>query len=367
MPTPPIQTLADWNARLALCGCCAMPECPAPELVCEAITVEGCGFALPVIDEDTPPIEDRCTLYKTRTDSTNESASESLDTTVGLGSAATNTTSYTRIDTTVTEYFMDEEGMCSLRRVSTSHDFSYSTRTVTTVSGVVWEDQAGSETSSSSLTSDCTGSFSFTDNLDPENSSSGEYNSCPVIGHSPGVGWSYSGSSYTKTEPLTDPDGTRTLSVVYSDPVTPEMLAGELATKTWEDDAEPGACAASRVTPPGCPDAVSSLTKARFRFQIPSSHTGSYFKIEADTVFYPDGWDEEGGTPPTIVSEHSVEWNGPGSGGDDDPSWLTDWIEIEAPESAGTIEVRNIAFTCYRPTLYGAKPQFTGETFIPVE
>lgn len=366
MATPPIQTLSDWNARLALCGCCGMPECPAPELVCESITVEPCGFALPVIDGSTPPSEDRCTLYKTRTDTLSESQSGSVPTLVG-SSPGTSVINYNLADTTVQEFYRNEAGSCLSRRISTSHDLTYSERTTRDSDGTVFVDQSGTETSSSSLTSACAGSFSFTDSLDPGNNDSGPWNNCPVVSHTPGAGWSYSAGSYTRTEALTSPAGTRTLSVVFSDPITPALLGSELATKTWEADGEPGGCGASRVPPAGCPDAVSSLTKARFRFRIPIEHEGSYFKIEADLVFYPDGWDSEGGPAPTIVAEHSIEWTGPGSGGPDDPSRLTEWIEIEAPESPGTIEVRNIAFTCYRPTLYGAKPQFIGETFIPAE
>ncbi len=363
---PTIQTLSDWNARLALCNCCAMPECPAPQLVCEAITVEPCGYELPVIDEETPPAEDRCTLYKTRTDSTTESGSESVPTTI-LGSPAHRLTTLARTDTTTSEFYRNEAGECADRRIATSH--SYSSQEVQTFDsdGAVWSDQTDSNTSSSSLAAACSGSYSFTDAVDSENNDSGPYNICPVVSHSPGAGWSFSGSTYTKSEAITGPAGTRTLSVVFSDPVTPETLAAELASKTWEDDGETGDCSASRLIPPDCPDSISSLTKARFRFRIPSTHTGSYFKIEADLVFYPADWEEEGGTPPSIVSEHSLEWTGPGEGGDDDPSRLTDWIEIEAPESAGTIQIRNIAFTCYRPTLYGAKPQFLGESFIPPE
>lgn len=31
-----IETLDDWNTRLGYCGCCGMPECPTPTLVCES-------------------------------------------------------------------------------------------------------------------------------------------------------------------------------------------------------------------------------------------------------------------------------------------------------------------------------------------
>jgi len=40
-----IETLEDWNAVLGGCsGCCELPECPVPELVCESVTrVRACG------------------------------------------------------------------------------------------------------------------------------------------------------------------------------------------------------------------------------------------------------------------------------------------------------------------------------------
>jgi hypothetical protein len=43
-----IETLEDWNNKLEQCGCCFMPECPEPVVICEnsyaAIDVASNGF-----------------------------------------------------------------------------------------------------------------------------------------------------------------------------------------------------------------------------------------------------------------------------------------------------------------------------------
>lgn len=39
-----IETLDDWNDRLASCGCCQMPVCPIPVLECQSLS--GAGFLL---------------------------------------------------------------------------------------------------------------------------------------------------------------------------------------------------------------------------------------------------------------------------------------------------------------------------------
>jgi len=98
--------------------------------------------------------------------------------------------------------------------------------------------------------------------------------------------------------------------------------------------------------------------KVRFRFRIPITHTGSKFYITYDIVDFPEDGD------PSIVSEDNmIEWAGPGTGDQADPSWLTDEVEIIPPTVPGERRVVNVRYTCYSGAKYGAKPQLMGEAF----
>jgi hypothetical protein len=115
---------------------------------------------------------------------------------------------------------------------------------------------------------------------------------------------------------------------------------------------------------PPTTSASATVRSARFRFRIPDTHTGSYFKITYDIAEFPD--DEE--VDPFFVSQDNVvEWAGPGTGDIDDPSWLTDWVVIDPPYDPGERRVVNIRYTCYSGTKYGSKPQVMGEAFSPPE
>jgi len=110
---------------------------------------------------------------------------------------------------------------------------------------------------------------------------------------------------------------------------------------------------------------ILSISKKsyRFRFKIPSSHTGTFFKITYDIAEFPTDLL----VPAFYVSEDNViEWTGRGDPEDpEDASWLTDWVEMEPPDESGERRVVNIRYTCYRETKYGVKPQITGESFTP--
>lgn len=128
----------------------------------------------------------------------------------------------------------------------------------------------------------------------------------------------------------------------------------------------------------------------RYRWKIPHTFDGSYFKITWDVLTEPDGWNDTindpDATPPdplpegttidewwadhqvpkpgrpsrSYVQDLTAEWIGPGTGGENDPSWFTDWNDLNPPPMPGTRRVVNIRYECYRGP-YGAKPQTTGE------
>jgi hypothetical protein len=303
----PIDTLDLWNSRLSACGCCQMPVCPTPVLICEVKTAsaDACGVVMSPAGADCP---DNCKRWKSRVITKHYTR-----TSTPIGEWTTrSTTLFTR----------DAEGNCD------------SATTDEVIDGEVGDDAFGTRTD-------------FT------------------------AGWA--GSTYTADETFVN--GTIHTEAAFTDPETLATLGAVVDAKIADLDWESGGCAAVlAVSSYSCagsadlePECPSSLTKTlfRYRFQIPSSHTGSYFKIEADEVLYPADWEEEGGTLRSIVNEQSIEWTGPGSGEPDDPSWFTDWIEVDAPTDPGSIQIRNIAFTCYHGTHHGAKPQYTGDTFIP--
>lgn len=73
--------------------------------------------------------------------------------------------------------------------------------------------------------------------------------------------------------------------------------------------------------------------QSRIRYQIPSSHEGTYFAVRVKRSQIDLLTD-------AVISEviEVVEWTGPGSGGFDDPSWFTPWVEIAVPATPNISE-----------------------------
>jgi hypothetical protein len=107
-----------------------------------------------------------------------------------------------------------------------------------------------------------------------------------------------------------------------------------------------------------------SLDFLRFRFRIDPDFEGSYFKFTYDIEFFPEG----GGASSMYLEDQVVEWSGPGSGGESDPSWIAPaglWIEIPPPDWPGTNRIVHIRFSCYRGNFYGVLPQVIAEDSFP--
>jgi hypothetical protein len=98
------------------------------------------------------------------------------------------------------------------------------------------------------------------------------------------------------------------------------------------------------------------LYKKRFRFRIPTAHTGSYYKITYDIAEFPTV-----GDPSFVSQDNVVEWTGPGTGESTDPSWLTPWVEIDPPEVPGERRVVNVRYVCRHGVKFPALPQVVGE------
>jgi hypothetical protein len=84
-----------------------------------------------------------------------------------------------------------------------------------------------------------------------------------------------------------------------------------------------------------------------YRWTVHDDHAGSYFKIEWDEVFIP-----EGGGAATLTAK-SWEW----TGGSKESPWSLPMV-VPAGE-LGTVEVRNVRYICYRSN-FGSKPQTHG-------
>ena len=94
-----------------------------------------------------------------------------------------------------------------------------------------------------------------------------------------------------------------------------------------------------------------NITYGRFRFKIPSWHTGSYFKISWDLRFTPLAGD------PEIIAGDEVIWTGPGDPDNySDPSWFTDWQYVDPPATNGGLEPVNLKFWNLSTSPYGLRP-----------
>lgn len=136
-------------------------------------------------------------------------------------------------------------------------------------------------------------------------------------------------------------------------------VLGDFATFTFPLGCAPGsACNASFSNVTTLPFLTPLvLRKARYRWAIPESFEGSYFKITWDVVFFPTT-----GTPTVESTDTTWEWVGPGDPEDED-SWKSDWYDLTVPESRGEKRVVNVRFTCYHGTKFGVKPQVMGEAY----
>lgn len=309
---PPIETTEDWNAALACC--CAMPAAPAPTMICESKTATraavGWGvqnyrsaFGIVAISPFDPEALDCVELVKT----------------------------YREVSATVVFS-------------STHPDSEDSTSNFATVVGANAE-------------------YSIFGNPTPrtEDGDTLTARGTGVDNYSEGT---FSGTVTTEyevdEEPFTD---TVVTTIIFSNPITAAEVREEALAKlaeiaTWTSTG--AVCAAALEVnfyicegEPTAEPANVVATKVRYRWQVPSSHLGTYYKITWDVLFEPTGWDDEEipeEDRPLRFSRKNltVEWTGPGSGAQSDPSWLAgDWYDLEVPEEPGERRVINVRFKMF--------------------
>ena len=174
----------------------------------------------------------------------------------------------------------------------------------------------------------------------------------------PGViysdGYTKSGTTYTKYYEETPYSYAQTRTITYSAPA-------EFGELEFADQVKGAECIAEyeKILNP-----YGFRRKTRFKWVVPDTWEGSYFKISWDIAFFPEGYDaEDPGSPqPELVNSGTWEWTGPGNPEDED-SWKSGWYEIDPPEEPGETRIVNVRYECYRSTRLGIKPQITGEAY----
>jgi hypothetical protein len=101
---------------------------------------------------------------------------------------------------------------------------------------------------------------------------------------------------------------------------------------------------------------------SRYKWSVPNTFEGVFFRITWDVLEEPDGWDDPSPTVFRSFFEEDLTWEWTGPGDPENPdSWLSDWYEIPPPDVPGSRRVVNIRFECWTSTKIGSKPQVTGE------
>ena len=391
-----IETIEDWNTRLEYCGCCEMPVCPAPVMVCEGKTgsadcsdYEGdpdpaydYGCFLPFVAPSVGPNDDIPTIYQRKKDEgakdnySGQYSSQNNDNLVSTITAqVTSVSSFNSDNTPVRNTFSQttqwDSNISSGGALPGGVESTYSS--ISTDGGV--------DTTRWGLNSLSIAVNDITATVKRLGIQTATTNNGPIHTHE--TTGPYSSKSENRSV------GTRE-KYTSSSELSQEISKSGLITRAegeMPEEWSEGGCAAIRdlswptlseaeaslggswPSDGGGTDALesptvsASVTAFRFRFRIPYTHTGSKFTITYDVAEFPQDEDVD----PFFVSEDNVvEWTGPGD--QEDPegnSWLTPWVEIDPPEESGERRIVNIRYTCYTGAKFGVKPQVMGEAFEP--
>jgi len=397
-----IETVEEWNARLGYCGCCPMPKCPTPEMVCESIistkncsddvetpteeegetVIVGCfrPFKLDEVNEGDP----LPTIYRvyrfpeSESTSSGSYASYFLLLMEGTGPDV----SEGRVTATWSDANQRWEGTYSLITVGPDAE------------GARFEFHNSTEPLGDPFTDnrinivdlpdefECT-STSRISRTQIRRGSSGDVNAIPNMTGVPGSPPYSNGADVFAYEFESKTEREESLEDPLTQPDLIEAALSGLAEKTWGTTydcsaalymywpvmGEPVECQTSlstaylRSLDLSVGGAYVTARKFRFRFRIPYTHTGSKFTITYDVAEFPDDAEVD---PFFVSQDNVVEWIGRGDQQDpDSESWLTHWVEIDPPEYPGERRIVNIRYTCYTGTKYGVKPQVMGGAFEP--
>lgn len=395
-----IEYQQDWNTRLGYCGCCPMPLCPPPTILCEkkSVSFPACGhffsnlFGAASMEPWMPndpafmTCEQKCVRYKI--------AEVTIKNTVSAnnGSGSTYELSIDHVYTKEYEFVGEDSDprLCESEVIASGGGSS--TEEIPFVADNQWIKQEITYT----LNPDGTATGTVTDTYqDPA------YNETYPFGPIPFSEVFYPTDSWDNdlleanssgTEPFEifgeEVDLDWELEVRYAEPIAVATMGTEATAQLALLDWALGACGASRSisrgfclpddsdpsdsvvpVPEEIPDCVQGIAETVFRYKlcVPPEHEGTYFRAEWDEVFYPEGWDDSTDpTPPApVVTPKSWTWTGVAGGAnnsDSNPSndsedRCSEWgLEVKVPAGEeGITVIRNMRTSCYSSSPYGTK------------
>ena len=313
-----IETQADWNERFNCFGCCSMPTHPTPTIISRQKTASAaaCGVKMvkPSSSYPTPPLADFKKWYKIK---------EEIDVQNQYDAAGNLMPTYPRTDNTTTTYSIDGSGNCQFSSVTTSDGFQFSGSYP--ITGRTYAD------GSFEVTYDSRGPFPSAgfEGYEQNNYLSGNTEAAEITEMNAAIALKFTAAAWPS------PGGLTTSSRSHNT----TLAAGSLY---------PGETLVSGVI----------LRTVQFAFRIPTSHLGTFFRITYDILETPTV-----GDPFLFLEDQTIEWTGPGSGASTDPSWLTDYIDLDPPDEPGSRSVVNVRFISYTGTRFGVKPSVTGSSF----
>jgi len=381
-----IETVQEWNTRLGYCGCCPMPVCPEPLMVCESKSVTttpsdiqpvpdplpddttwltgGAGY-VPFEVEGAAPGDPLPALYASLK-TTHESPT--YNGIYAIFSAETVTGNYTvfrhlkqtlELNGLYTERLRRQVYLWISGAWSLVEDVDNTSPPTDPrfgagfADGAEWTRVREAEPDCDALTPTLYRYLGYRDEIPDSGTDLGDPWPSPPFGNIPATEyfsdcWIEGGDTeYELGAPIY-------LSDLTDAPITDEYAPGVCVSAL--DVAWP--TVGTYPCPPSFDQSIASAQKTavRVRFRIPNTHLGSKFYITYDIGEVPDD-----GDPFYVSRDNVLEWTGPGTGDQDDPSWLTEWVEIDPPDAPGERRIVNIRYTCYSGTKFGVKPQVMGE------
>ena len=380
-----VQTLPDLNAILTGCGCCPMPLCPVPVLDCQSLAAQAWSSGANRRTEDGEFVYFRDKTI-TRSISVSGSVTEEDDR-IGEWIAFTQESSATTSEICTYDPLFDAS--CCLRSETVAEEMTFAS----IASGTVNSYNLVGSIPSEGYTPSClrhrylsrsietnreidTVTGTVTDHVtqtlyEPDGScGSGEieessYDVVSVYATQSWPGFSQYSSQHSEVSTSTPPDTIAYTDVGYAAMVA--AMAAKLAPWLSFTDPENATCLGTDCRSSKAltseEDAKTAnidldLQTARYRWRIPATWPGSYFKITWQALTVPDAG------APTLGEDQTWTWAGPGDPEDaEHESWFSPWYELAPPDVPGTRRVVNIRYECYRSARTGTCPQITGEGY----
>lgn len=335
-----IETLEDWNARLACC--CDMPLCPLPVIKAKSASlnsmrvcgVSSNGIAPPLSITQFPhalPGTPEHPHYLKKVVEDYFHVNEEIPDESGGGRRT-----YTRTITTTTNYFytLDPDS-------STWVACSSSTSSQTVEDGDSFAVFVPTDTEDYELAGDTSG-FTATRILSKTGISSD-----PEFRRIERISVTLSDAIENNIEYLIE-QATEIIAI-HGFETNPSYFIGSESTSSLTITQTDG---------DGNP-VVITYRSAQITFSVNQGFKGNYFKVTYDILESPTV-----GSPMLVSQDNTLEWNRPNKEILDPEDYDFDPFVLPPPSAPGIVEIVNIRYQCYRSTRYGnPPPQVTGEAF----